>query len=153
MQQQYLKNNQGSTYYYFTLQGLQYFCDTGYFHDLPQSLIDPLTSEEILIITKRWREFVNEYPYVIMLDIPAFPANSTLTITFDNGHLLFTCINAKGIPVSVKLNETSIYVAFEDYFHHVIDNHTISKNEAVRIIDEYIAKIEKNLSNFLIHHY
>ncbi|MCD7807831.1 MAG: hypothetical protein LUH02_00700 [Erysipelotrichaceae bacterium] len=145
MQKQYLKNNQGNTCYYFTLQGLEYFCNTGYFHDLPQSLVDPLTTEETLTITKRWRDFVEDYPYVVMLDMPNFPPNSTLTITFDNGQLLFTCINAKGIPVSVKLNESSIYTAFDDYFHDMIDNHTISKEESVKIIDEHIKKLEEKL--------
>ncbi len=142
-QQKYLKNNQGNTYYYFTLQGLEYFCKTGYFHDLPQSLVDPLTAEETLEITRRWRDFVAEYPYVVMLDMPAFPANSTLTITFDNNHLLFTCINAKGIPVSVKLNESSIYTAFYDYFHDMIENHSISKEESVKIIDKHIKQLEQ----------
>ncbi|MCD7950038.1 MAG: helix-turn-helix transcriptional regulator [Erysipelotrichaceae bacterium] len=145
MQQQYLKNNQGNTYYYFTVQGLEYFCKTGYFHDLPQSLVDPLTVEETLEITRRWRDFVEEYPFVVMLDMPAFPANSTLTITFDNGQLLFTCINAKGIPISVKLNESSMYVAFDDYFHDIIDNHSFSKEESVKIIEEHIKKLEEKI--------
>ncbi|MCD7808379.1 MAG: helix-turn-helix transcriptional regulator [Erysipelotrichaceae bacterium] len=141
VQQIYLKNNTGSTQYYFTKQGLEYFCQTGYFHDIPASLLYPLTHEELLYFLDKWKEFIKDYQYITMLDIPAFPGNSTTVISFDDNHLSFTFINSKGIPICVSINEASIYSAFYDYFHNIMENNTISKEDTIHIIDEYIDKL------------
>ncbi|MCD7893665.1 MAG: helix-turn-helix transcriptional regulator [Erysipelotrichaceae bacterium] len=143
MQQIYLKNNTGNTQYYFTKQGLEYFCETGYFHDIPASLLYPLTHDELLYFLGKWKDFVENYQYITMLDIPAFPGDSTTVISFDDNRLSFTFITSKGIPICVTINEASIYSAFHDYFHHIIENKAISKEETINMIDEYIQKLEK----------
>ncbi len=144
IQQNYLKKNSGGTKYYFTKQGLEYFFETGYFHDIPTSLLYPLTNDELLYFLGKWRDFVKDYPYITMLDMPAFPSNSTTTISFDNNRLNFTFINSKGMPICLSINESSIYSAFYDYFHYIIDNNTISKEETINIIDGYIQKLEND---------
>ncbi|MCD7949078.1 MAG: helix-turn-helix transcriptional regulator [Erysipelotrichaceae bacterium] len=144
IQQIYLKNNTGSSHYYFTKQGLEYFFETGYFHDIPASLLYPLTHDELLYFLGKWKEFVKDYKYITMLDIPAFPGNSTTVISFDDNRLSFTFVNSKGVPICFSINEASIYGAFYDYFHNIIENNTISKEETVNIIDEYIQKLENN---------
>ncbi len=142
IQQIYLKNNTGNTQYYFTKQGLEYFYETGYFHDIPASLLYPLNHDELLYFLDKWEEFVKNYDYITMLDIPAFPGNSTTVISFDDNQLSFVFINSKGVPICVSINEASIYSAFYDYFHHIIENNTISKEETIGMIDEYIKGLE-----------
>ncbi|MCD7808381.1 MAG: helix-turn-helix transcriptional regulator, partial [Erysipelotrichaceae bacterium] len=142
LQQEYLKNNIGGTKYYFTKQGLEYFFETGYFHDIPTSLLYPLTHDELLYFLGKWREFVKNYPYITMLDMPAFPSKSTTTKSYDDNRLNFTYNNSKGIPICISLNESSINSAFYDYFHYIIDNKTISKEETIHIIDDYIHQLE-----------
>ncbi|MCD8028554.1 MAG: hypothetical protein LUF02_07840, partial [Erysipelotrichaceae bacterium] len=96
----------------------------------------------LLYFLGKWKDFVKDYQYISMLDIPAFPGDSTTVISFDDNRLSFTFINSKGMPICFSINEASIYNAFYDYFHHIIDNNTISKEDSINIIDEYIHKLE-----------
>lgn len=129
----------------YTYQGLLYFTESGYFHDIPAELFNPLSLENRLTILERWRQFVIDYPSIQMADMPYFPAESTTYFLVCNHDFNILFSDPTGTLASITIKEATLVEAFEDFLENVVKKNVYSKEDEIRCIDECIEKIKKEL--------
>lgn len=145
MNEVFLPENKDVYHTIYTYQGLRYFTESGYFHDIPSELFNPLSLENRLLILERWRQFVIDYPSIQMADMPYLPAESTTYFVMYNHDFNILFSDTTGALASITIKESTLVEAFDDFLENVVKKHMYSKEEELRCIDECIEKIKKEL--------
>lgn len=129
----------------YTYQGLRYFTETGYFHDIPKELFNPLSLENRLTILERWKQFCIDYPFVQMADMPYLPAESTNYFLMCNHDFYILFSDTSGTLASIIIKEATLVEAFDDFIENIIKKNTYSKEDELKCLDECIEMIKKEL--------
>lgn len=138
---QYLKSNTDHLSGLYTLQGLRHFVDTGYTTDFPQQFYHPLTIIDRIKILRRLKNFINTYS-INLVDVPEYDNMSFSVIIMNMNTLYFQIVSASGTIKTIQLHEASLVMAFNDYYQYILEERSLSKEDAFKIIDSYITQLE-----------
>lgn len=138
---QFVKCNKDHLSGLYTLQGLRHFVDTGYTTDFPQPLFQPLTIDDRIKLLRRLKNFMNTHS-IQLVDIPEYDNMSFLVIVMNINTLYFQIVSASGTIKTIQLHETSLVMAFNDYYQYILEERSLSKEDAFEIIDSYITQLD-----------
>ena len=138
---QFVKCNKDHLSGLYTLQGLRHFVDTGYTTDFPQPLFQPLTIDDRIKLLRRLKNFMNTHS-IQLVDIPEYDNMSFLVIVMNINTLYFQIVSASGTIKTIRLHEASLVMAFNDYYQYILEERSLSKEDAFEIIDSYITQLD-----------
>lgn len=115
--------------------------DTGYTTDFPQPLFQPLTIDDRIKLLRRLKNFMNTHS-IQLVDIPEYDNMSFLVIVMNINTLYFQIVSASGTVKTIQLHETSLVMAFNDYYQYILEERSLSKEDAFEIIDSYITQLD-----------
>ena len=129
----------------YTIQGVRYTAKTGYLHDIPPELFNPLSLEDRLLLLTKWREFCKKHPYVMMTDMPYLSETSTTYFQFSDQVFHMIAADSTGTLANISIQEVTLVEAFNDFVDNVIKKNAFSKEEEIKLIDECIEMIKKEM--------
>lgn len=129
----------------YTLQGLRYTAKTGYLHDIPPELFNPLSLEDRLTLLRKWKEFCKKHPYVIMADMPYLSETSTTYFQLTNQSFHIIASDSTGTLANISIKEITLVEAFKDFIDNVVKKNAYSKEDEIKLIDECIKMIEMEM--------
>ena len=138
---QFVKRNKDHLSGLYTLQGLRHFVDTGYTIDFPQPFYQPLTINDRIKILRRLKNFINTYS-INLVDVPEYDNMSFSVIIMNMNTLYFQIVSASGTIKTIQLHEASLVMAFNDYYQYILEERSLSKEDAFKIIDSYITQLD-----------
>ncbi|WP_329736664.1 hypothetical protein, partial [Catenibacterium mitsuokai] len=56
--------------------------------------------------------------------------------------LYFQIVSASGTIKTIQLHEASLVMAFNDYYQYILEERSLSKEDAFKIIDSYITQLD-----------
>ena len=129
----------------YTLQGLRYTAKTGYLHDIPPELFNPLSLEDRLTLLRKWKEFCKKHPYVMMADMPYLSETSTTYFQLTNQSFHIIASDSTGTLANISIKEITLVEAFKDFIDNVVKKNAYSKEDEIKLIDECIKMIEMEM--------
>ena len=76
------------------------------------------------------------------VDVPEYDNMSFSVIIMNINTLYFQIISASGTIKTIQLHEASLVMAFNDYYQYILEEKSLSKEDAFKIIDSYITQLE-----------
>ncbi|HZK86242.1 MAG TPA: helix-turn-helix transcriptional regulator [Desulfosporosinus sp.] len=129
----------------FSIEGLEYFVNTGIMADLPERFALPFTVEERKHLLQSLRDEIEKDSYLVRaIDNSKFSISSVATIQlYGINRLIFITADDHGI-ISCLIDEKSICEAYYDFFESLPNCDLVySKEETLKIIDDFIAQIAR----------
>lgn len=138
---QFVKRNKNNLSGLFTIQGLRCLANTGYTTALISPLCEPLTIDDRIKVLRRQKNFMNVYP-MQFVDVPEYSNTSFLAIVMSMNTLYFQIVSTNGIIKTIQLHESSLIMAFNDYYQYILEERCLNKEESYQIIESYITQLE-----------
>lgn len=129
----------------YTLQGLRYTAKTGYLHDIPPELFNPLSLEDRLLLITKWKEFCKNNPHIMMADMPYLSESSTTYFQLSNQSFYIIASDSTGTLANISIKEITLVDAFKDFIDNVVKKNAYSKEDEMKLIDECIEMIKKEM--------
>lgn len=129
----------------YTVQGLRYTAKTGYLHDIPPELFNPLSLEDRLLLITKWKEFCKKHSYIMMADMPYLSETSTTYFQLSDQVFHMIAADSTGTLANISIQEVTLVEAFNDFFENVIKKNAYSKEDEMKLIDECIEMIKKEM--------
>ena len=129
----------------YTVQGLRYTTNTGYLHDIPPELFNPLSLEDRLLLITKWKEFCKKNPHIVMADMPYLSETSTTYFQLSNQAFYIITSDSTGTLANISIKEVTLVDAFSDFIENVVKKNSYSKEDEMRLIDECIEMIKKEM--------
>lgn len=129
----------------YTVQGLRYTAKTGYLHDVPPELFNPLSLKDRLLLITKWKEFCKKHPYIMMADMPYLSETSTTYFQLSDQVFHMIAADSTGTLANISIQEVTLVEAFNDFFENVIKKNAYSKEEELKVIDECIEIIKREM--------
>lgn len=125
----------------YTVQGLRYTAKTGYLHDIPPELFNPLSLEDRLLLITKWKEFCKKHSYIMMADMPYLSETSTTYFQLSDQVFHMIAADSTGTLANISIQEVTLVEAFNDYYQYILEERCLSKEETSQIIDTYINQL------------
>ena len=75
-------------------------------------------------------------------DVPEYDNMSFSVIIMNMNTLYFQIVSASGTIKTIQLHEASLVMAFNDYYQYILEERSLSKEDAFKIIDSYITQLD-----------
>ena len=129
----------------YTVQGLYYTAKTGYLHDIPPELFNPLSLEDRLTLLRKWKEFCIKHPHVVMANMPYLSESSTTYFQLSNQEFHMIAADSTGTLANISIKEVTLVEAFNDFVENVVKKNAYSKEDEMKLIDKCIEMIEMEM--------
>ncbi|WP_298092297.1 helix-turn-helix transcriptional regulator [uncultured Catenibacterium sp.] len=129
----------------YTLQGLRYTAKTGYLHDIPPELFNPLSLKDRLLLITKWKEFCKKNTHVMMADMPYLSETSTTYFQLSDQSFYIIASDSTGTLANISIKEITLVEAFKDFIDNVVIKNAYSKDDEMKLIDECIEMIKKEM--------
>jgi len=131
---------------FFTVEGLEDFCDSGYMMYISPQIAAPFNMADRRFLIKSLRDDVaanRSNSRVIDPSEISVSINTTIQV-YINSTLLFSIANGSGMRMCL-IDEPSIFEAFSDFLKNLDSMGCLySKQETLEILDKYIDILENN---------
>lgn len=128
----------------FSIEGLNYFADTGILSDLPTQFAIPFTIDERIMLLNKLRNDMVKADYQVYAANPSkFIIPLASIQLYSAKGLDFYSSNNNGAISSSYVEERSITEAFYDFFESLPDSDLVyTKEETIKIIDSIIERVK-----------
>lgn len=133
---------------FFSIEGIEYMAKTGMMADLPPQYALPFSvNERIMLLDKLRIDIADDTYFVRAINSSKFAISPMATIELHGTNvLMLVTVNSDGMISSSYIAEKSICEAFFDFFESLPESNLLySKEETIRIIDEVVNGLEREL--------